>query len=140
MADSPDRIVSDAAEQIDEAPSFSTWVRNSVVGGVFLAIGYGIINIINATADMIMRPLEAAGAGIGRFIEATFGQSVVIIEVGGLRAERSFLDGVAAALGPAAFPAAVLTVILTLWIFAWGWERIGFSPLDWFSRMRRRRM
>lgn len=135
MSSDPERIVSDAATQIEEAPSFSEWIRNSVVGGMLLAAAYGVINIIGATADMIMRPLEAAGAGIARFLSATFGQSVQIIEVGGLRAERSFIDGIAASLGPAAFPLAIATVVIALWIFTWGWQRVGLSPLDFFRRM-----
>jgi hypothetical protein len=133
----PETITETAADRIANQ-GFESFLRNTVIGGIILAVAYGAIDLVQGLFGMLMRPLESVGFGISRFLDATFGRSVDIIEIGGRVAELSFIEGTARFLGPLAFPAAVLITMLTLWLFAEGWERVGFSPLDFVRRMRGR--
>lgn len=108
---------------------FSVWVRNTAIGGTLLAFVYALQNAILAFGETFMAPFRAIASGLSRMLEGTFFATITIVDAGAEATATSFLDGAAAALGPAAFPVAILSVVAGIWILSRGFR--NFSPLDW---------
>lgn len=133
MADdtSPLELMDRATAGIEEAGSFTEWVRNANLGTILLSITVAISSAILALGETILAPFQAIAAGLAEFIRGTFGAGVGVIDAGGTATELSFLEGASAALGPAAFPVAVASVVVSIYIVSRGFQR--FSPLDWIG-------
>jgi hypothetical protein len=131
MARSALEIMDEAISGIQEAGSFSTWVRNAGIGTIILSLVVAISNGILSLGETFLAPFRAIASGLGRAIEGTFGAAIGVIDAGGTATELSFLEGAAAALGPAAFPVAVGSVVVAIWVLSRGFQR--FSPLDWIG-------
>lgn len=133
----PTYIVDRAVFLIDREGGLIPFFRNVGVGGVAMATIAQTIGMITGVGGVIMKPLEAFGDGIAGLVDATFGTVVVgIIEAGGNTAIASFATGTWSLLGPAAAPAAVVTAMVTIWLFMEFVDRIGFSPLAFIQRLR----
>lgn len=133
----PGNLLERTYEQINEADSFQVWVRNTLLGGTIGALAYALISGITSIGSMITAPFRAVANGLSRFIEGTFFSGVDVIDAGGQTAAGAFLEGFSAWLGPLAFPASVLTVIIAIYILVRAFRYI--SPADWARQVWRRR-
>lgn len=124
-----ERQATRAAELVDEYGGLRPFVQQFGVGGIIFAFVVNIIDAINATGELLLAPFRALATGLSVLIEDTFGVSLDIIAAGGATAVRSIETGLAAILGPFAFPFAVLVVMIAIWIFIRAAQNIEFSPL-----------
>lgn len=138
MSDDPGplELMDEATEGIEEM-GFSSWVQNAGLGTIILAVVYAITEGIMSLGSTFMAPFRAIGRGLSRAIDGTFLATVDVIDAGATATATSFLDGAAAALGPAAFPVAVGSVVVGIYIFSRGFQR--FSPFDWIGGLWDRR-
>lgn len=130
----PSDLTNTATNQIDDR-GWTGFIRDWGLGGIFAAFVWAIIEGINSLGDSIMRPLQAFAEGIALLVRGTFGAPVRVIDAGATATVLSFTDGVAAFLGPAAFPVAMVSAVAGLWVFQRFWTRVSFSPID-FLRNR----
>jgi hypothetical protein len=127
----------DPLELMDEATSgiaelgFSTWVRNAGIGTIVLSTVVAISEGIQSIGLSFFGPFQAIASGLADAISGTFTAAVDVVGAGGEATANSFLTGAAAALGPAAFPVAVGSIVVGIYIMSRGFQR--FSPLDWVS-------
>jgi len=135
MSSDPDEIASTAADEIGER-GWTNFVRDFGLGGVFLAIVYALIEVINSAGSTLLRPFQAFGEGIATLIGGTFGAPVRVIDAGATASVQSFTEGAAQFLGPAALPVAMVSAVAALWIFQRFWSRIQFSPIDFLRNAR----
>lgn len=133
----PEDTVEDATRMIQEQ-GFQDFIRNAGIGGVFLAIVYGLISMIQTLGEIPRAIFAALADGLSALLEGTLFGLLDITDAGMATAAASFIDGTAALLGPFAAPVAVGVVILSLYVFTVGWDRyIGFNPIQFFTRGRR---
>lgn len=135
MADDPESIANTAADEIADR-GWTNFIRDFGIGGVFLAIVYTIIEGVQSLGTTFMAPFRAFADGIATLIGGTFGAPVRVIDAGATATVISFTEGASAALGPAALPVAMISAVVTLWIFQKFWSRVQFSPIDFLRRAR----
>jgi len=128
MADSQE-IVDKGAEEVDER-GVGGAVRSVLIGGSIMALATTVVEIITGIPGTIMAPLTAFAEGLATLIGGTLGAPVRITDAGSEASAESFLSGAAAALGPAAFPVAVLVSVVGLWLFLRFLQEISISPLQ----------
>lgn len=134
-SDDPEDVASTAASEIDSR-GWTNFIRDFGLGGIFLALVYAIIETIQSAGSTLLKPFRAFGDGVATLIGGTFGAPVVVVDAGATASAQSFLNGAAAALGPAALPVAMLSAVVTLYIFQRFWSRIQFSPIDFLRNAR----
>ena len=136
MSSSPEEIANDAADAVDDAGGLSNFFREFGVGGISFALIITIIDAITSAGSLILEPFGALADGVSGLVDGTLGVGVDIIGAGGDTAIDSFTTGLAAILGPFAFPVSVGIVMLTVYIFIQGVIRIEFSPRVFISNLR----
>jgi len=134
--DDPSSIISQSSDLIS-SQGFGGFMKNSVLGGIILAGTFQIIGLIQSAGSTIMAPFRAFGEGIATFIEATFGGPPMILDAGAATAIDSIRRGLVAELGIFAYPVSMVAVMLTLYVFAEGLERIDLSPWNFLRELRR---
>lgn len=112
----------------------SQYAKMSVIGGALTAMAYAIAGLILGAFDTFMAPIRAFASGMATFIGGTIGAPVRITDAGAAASAASFVDGAAAALGPFAFPVAVLSSVAGMLIFLWFIRRISISPTQLLRR------
>lgn len=128
--------IDDAITRYDEAGGLQQFVEEVGVAGILYAVFLEIIAAISAAGDTIMAPWRALADGLEGLVSTVFGAPLSIIGAGGETAATSFTDGLAAWLGPLAFPAAIASFMLGVYVFMWFAGRIGFSPLQFVRNIR----
>ena len=121
-------IIDDARKSIEDADSFTEWIRDTMIGGPILALATAIVGAIMAIGDLFLAPFEALASGFGRIIDNIFLSATDIVGAGAETASRSILDGLTAWAGPLAFPLAVGVVLLTIYMVVSAIRYI--SPVD----------
>lgn len=129
MSSSSEEIVDDGADAVDER-GVGGAVRSLLIGGSIMALATTLVEIITGVPGTFMAPLFAFAEGLSTFIGGTLGAPVRITDAGSQASADSFLTGAAAALGPAAFPVAVLVSVVGLWLFLRFLQEISISPLQ----------
>lgn len=84
------------------------------IGAVLFAVGSAIASGVLTIADVVIIPLDALANAAGALVDAIFGGSAFIIEMGALETGES-LRGLFA-VGPFTFALAVGSVLLALYI------------------------
>lgn len=129
-------VLESAIDQYNESGSLQQFVEEAGVAGILYAVFLQIINAINTAGETIMAPWRALASGLGSLVSTVFGAPLSIIGAGGETAASSFTEGLAAWLGPLAFPAAIASFMLGVYVFMWFAGRIGFSPLQFVRNIR----
>lgn len=126
-------VLDTATSDMDEM-SFREFVQSRLIAGPLLAIALAVTSGILAFGEAVLAPIGAFLGGFADLIAGIFGESLGIVEAGATTASRSFLEGTAALLGPAAFPAAIATTIAGLWVLVYAYNRVKWSPIGWLQR------
>lgn len=137
MADDPSSVIDTARDGIRSADSFGQWVRDVLIGGPIRAIAISLVGGILAFGEAIRQPFVSLFGGLARTLDSTFFGFVDILGSGAQTSADSFTSGAAASLGPFAFIAAMVVVIIGLWLVSWAWDRIDFSIGGLVGRIRR---
>lgn len=122
-----EEIVETGADHVDERGVGGT-ARAVVIGGSLTALAMTLVEIITGLPGTFMAPLYAFAEGLATFIGGTLGAPPRITDAGAATAASSFVDGAASALGPAAFPVAVLVSVAGVFIFIRFLQAISISP------------
>ena len=132
----------DAEQAVDEGSSgvaehgVSQYARMSLIGGTLAALAYAIADLILGLGNTLMQPVRAFASGMATFIGGTLLAPVRVTDAGAAAAAASFTEGAAAALGPFAFPVAMLSVVVAMYIFLMFIRRISISPTQLIRRDR----
>jgi hypothetical protein len=129
MSSSSEEIVDDGAEAVDER-GVGGAVRSLLIGGSIMALATTVVEVITGIPGTFLAPLTAFADGLATLIGGTLGAPIRITDAGSEASAESFLSGAAAALGPAAFPVAVLVSVVGLWLFLRFLQEISISPLQ----------
>jgi hypothetical protein len=124
----PEDTATRASQLIDQEGGLSDFLQNVGVGGISFAIILSVIDAIDAAGELLLAPWRALAGGIVDLVGGTLGSAVDIVEAGGSTAVDSFVNGLAAILGPFAFPASVLIVMIAIYLFVQAALRIELSP------------
>lgn len=135
-SDDSSEIATEGANNLQESGSISNFVEEFGVGGVGWALILALIGTISAAGDLVLAPFRALAGGLEELVGGTIGGGVGVIDAAADAAAQSFTSGSGELLGPFAFPAAVLVVMLGVLIFMRFVSNIGFSPLSFISRFR----
>lgn len=135
--DDAESIIDSAVEHIDRQGGLLPFFRNVGIGGIAFALISQLIGLITGVGGVILQPLQAFGAGLADLVSSTIGVQVGIIDAGGQTAIYSLTEGLAQWLGVAAAPVAVGVAMVSIWVFMWFVDRIGFSPFAFITRLRR---
>ena len=136
MSSSAKDTALEAGYLVDRYGGLIPFVRKVGFGGIFYALIIVVIDAITSAGEVLMAPWRALGRGLSRLVEGTIGGSVTMIEASLMTGVRSFEYGLSSMLGPFAFPVAVAAVMLGIYVFMIGIDRIGFSPLAFIRRIR----
>ena len=131
-----EQTIDSAISRYDSAGGLQQFVEEVGVAGILYAVFREIIAAISAAGDTIMAPWRALADGLAGLVSTVFGAPLSIIGAGGETAASSFTSGLAAWLGPLAFPAAIASFMLGVYVFMWFIGRIGFSPLQFVRNIR----
>lgn len=129
VASDAEQTVQKGADEVDER-GVGGAVRSLLVGGSIMALATTVVEIINGAPGTFMAPLFAFADGLATFVGGTLGAPVRITDAGSKASADSFASGAAAALGPAAFPVAVLVSVVGLYLFIRFLQEISTSPLQ----------
>lgn len=135
MADA-ETTIDNAISRYDSAGSLQQFVEEVGVAGILYALFLQIIGMIGAAGDTIMAPWRALATGLQDLVATVFGAPLSIIGAGATTTSTSYTAGLAAWLGPLAFPAAIASFMLGVYVFMWFIGRIGFSPLQFVRNIR----
>lgn len=134
-ASDPDSILSSTNDLL--ADGGLKGLLTALLGGTFVAIAFQAWEFIASLGSTFMKPLRALGSGLATLITGTFGGPVIINEAGAQQAATSITDGLVSYFGPLAFPIAVASSMLGIYVFAWFWSKMSLSPLGWLKSLRR---
>jgi hypothetical protein len=129
----PLEIINEAGLQINREGSFATWLQNSVLGGIILGVTIQIIEIVQTGGSTLLAPVRAIGMGLADLFGTIVGGPVALIDASIQTGVRSFQEGTAAILGPAAFPFAIFVVMAGLWVFGEAIQRVDLSPWNYLT-------
>jgi hypothetical protein len=129
----PEDTATRASQLIDQEGGLSNFLQNVGVGGISFALILSAIDAIDAAGELLLAPWRALAEGIVSLVGGTLGSAVDIVDAGGSTAVDSFTDGLAAILGPFAFPAAVLIVMVSVYLFIQAALNIELSPRVFLS-------
>lgn len=129
----PEDTATRASQLIDQEGGLTNFLENVGVGGISFALILSAIDAIDAAGELLLAPWRALAEGIVSLVGGTLGSAVDIVDAGGSTAVGSFTDGLAAILGPFAFPAAVLIVMLSVYLFIQAALNIELSPRVFLS-------
>ena len=116
----------DGAEAVQDAGGLTAFVQEYGVGGILWALIVGATDLIGSAFGLLQSPFDATATGLTDLIGVVFADPIVTSGID--TAVESFTSGLAAQLGPFAFPAAVLTVMLGIAVLFWLGGAIAFGP------------
>lgn len=131
-----EQTIDSAISRYDEAGSLQQFVEEAGVAAILYALFLQIVAAISAAGDTIMAPWRALATGLQDLVATVFGAPLSIIGAGAGTTATSYTSGLAAWLGPLAFPAAIASFMLGVYVFMWFISRIGFSPLQFVRNIR----
>lgn len=123
--------LTDGAENVQDAGGLTAFLEEYGVGGVLWAAFIGIADTINSAFNLVTTPFDSTASGLEDVIDETFADA--IIGSGVDVAVNAFESGLTNMLGPFAFPAAVLIVMLGIMIFMWFAGTIAYAPWVFLS-------
>lgn len=135
MSSDPEELADTATSEIDER-GWTSFIRDYGFGTVFLAIIFAFVEVINNLGETVMAPFQAFADGMAELIRETLFAPADVLNAGAQATVNSFLEGASAALGPAAMPVAMISVVVTLYIFQRFWSRVSFSPIGFLTSLR----
>jgi hypothetical protein len=92
-----------------------------------------IIEIVQTGGSTLLAPVRAIGMGLADLFGTIVGGPVALIDASIQTGVRSFQEGTAAILGPAAFPFAIFVVMAGLWVFGEAIQRVDLSPWNYLT-------
>ena len=101
-------------DRASEADSLGGIIFNGL-GLVLLSVGTAVASGILSIADVLIVPLDALTSAAGQLIDAIFGGSAFIIDLGAIASGQSIGPGGLFA-SPLSFPIAIGIVLLTLYL------------------------
>lgn len=116
------------AELVDQYGGLAPFVRNVGVGGVVFALIQQVITLIESTGTVLLAPFRALGRGLAGLVDGTLGTGVDVVAAGGETTITSLTTGLAAYLGPLAFPVSVAIAMSAVYVFVRLVSEISFSP------------
>lgn len=132
MSSSDDFTAQDAIDEGSEGvqeQGVSGYARASVIGAALSALAFAIADFILSVQQTLFAPIRAFVDGMATLITGTLGGPLVINEAGAQASAQSFLSGVGAALGPFAFPLAVIVSTSGIFLFIYFLSNTSINPL-----------
>ena len=108
-----------------------------LVAGTFVTITFNIWQFVEALGETIMAPFQAFATALASLITGSIGGPVVLLEAAVQTGVVSVTEGLFATFGLFAYPITMASVMLGLYIFAAGWQRIDLSPWAFLRGLRR---
>jgi len=136
MSASPRTLVREAGGLVREQGGLVPFVRRYGFGGIAYALILTIVDGINSAGGLLLGPPRALGQGLILLIDTTIGGLLTVFDAGTRTSAQSFIDGTASLLGPLAQPTALGVGMITIGVFMWSINRIGFTPLSFVRRLR----
>lgn len=133
-AQSPEDIVTSGADLVERYGGLTPFVRQVGVGGVLYALILQVADLIGSIGTVLLSPFRALGRGLAELVGGTLGTGVDIVAAGGEQTIFSLTEGLAAFLGPLAFPASVAIVMSAVYVFVRLVAEIEFSPFVFVGR------
>lgn len=137
MTDTASHVMEEAAGYIDESGGFTAFVRDYGLGGLVMAIFMRLIEIVDSFGLLLLGPVRALGRGLIALIDGTIGGMLEVLDAGTAASVESYLNGTAALLGPLAQPAAVGTIMISMAVFIYGFNRLDIDPFIFIRSIRR---
>lgn len=133
-AQSPEDIVTSGADLVERYGGLTPFVRQVGVGGILYALTLQIADLVGSIGTVLLSPFRALGRGLSELVGGTLGTGVDVIAAGGEQTIFSLTNGLAAYLGPLAFPASVAIVMSAVYVFVRIIAEIEFSPFVFVGR------
>ncbi|GAB3676883.1 hypothetical protein [Halopiger thermotolerans] len=133
MPQDPDSLYKRALETLDEG-GWSRLLKGGF-GTIFLSWVFSVTGIMGSFFERLFGPFGRIMAAVGTYIDATAGAGARVINAGGQASANSFLEGIGSFFGPAALPASVFVVALSLIVLDWWWERVDYSPIEHITNL-----
>lgn len=107
--------VSDLFDRAASADSLAEIIFTGL-GAVFLSLGTAIASGVLTVADVVIVPIATLTNAVGDLIDAIFGGSAQIIDMGAITTALSIGPGSRFDVGPFTFALAVASVLLALYV------------------------
>lgn len=130
-------LAKEAAGLVDSAGGLAPFIEKYGFGGVAWAFFIRIISAIDGAGTIIVGIPKAVGEGMILLIDELFVGFVLVYMAGSEQAAQSFSTGVASYLGPLAQPAAVGTVTISIFVFWYLLQNVGWNPAAIWGSVRR---
>jgi hypothetical protein len=124
----------EAQEQISE--NGIPGLLKALMGGTLMTIAFTLWSGIENLGATIIKPFTAFADGLATLITGSIGGPAVLLEASVRTGVESLTTGLFAAFGVFAYPVAMVSVMLGIWVFAWFWDRIDLSPWGFLTSLR----
>jgi len=108
-----------------------------LVAGTFVTVAFNVWAFIEALGGTILAPFQAFASALATLVTGSIGGPVQLLDAAVQTGVVSVTEGLFSTFGLFAYPITMVSVMLGLYIFAEGWDRIDLSPWNFLRGLRR---